>query len=86
MNADQINELKDTFRRAMLDWDVAVSVTIFDEDYADVSFKLWGTDIEGCFRLEKNKWVVGHDCPHYITNSTTAWQWIAMKLHEKLTA
>ena len=85
MSADQINELRDSFRRAMLDWDVPVSVNVAD-DYADVSFTLWGTKLEGCFYLDKGKWSNNHDCPHYITNRESVWQWIAMQLHDKLTA
>ena len=53
MSADQINELRDSFRRAMLDWDVPVSVNVAD-DYADVSFPLWGTKFEGCFHLKQS--------------------------------
>ena len=85
MSADQINELRDTFRAAMLDWDVPVSVTI-EDDTANVSFELWRTKFEGGFCLEKGRWSNGEDCPHYITNSESVWQWIAMKLHDKLTA
>lgn len=33
MSADQINELRDLFRRSMLDWDVVVSAQV-EEDYA----------------------------------------------------
>lgn len=85
MSADQINELRDTFRRAMLDWDVSVSIQVIDETWVDLAFILWGTSIEGSFYLDGDQWS-DEDCPHYITNSTTAWQWIAMKLHNKLTA
>ena len=85
MSADQINKLRDTFRSAMLDWDVAVSVTL-DDDTANVSFELWLTKIEGSFYLEKGQWTNDHDCPHYITNKESVWQWIAMQLHYKLTA
>lgn len=85
MSADQINNLRDTFRVAMLDWDVPVSVTI-EDDTANVSFELWLTKFEGSFYHEKGKWANSHDCPHYITNGESVWQWIAMQLHEKLTA
>lgn len=85
MTADQINELRDEFRRAMLDWDVPVGVTI-DDDTANVSFELWGVKIEGGFYLDSGKWNDGGDCPHVISDKLTAWQWIAMQLHEKLTA
>ncbi len=83
MTADQINALRDTFRVAMLDWDVPVSVTI-EDDYAIVRFTLWGTKLEGWFNLEKGQWSDGNDCPHYITNSESVWQWIAMDLHNQL--
>lgn len=68
----------------MLDWDVLVSVSI-EEDYAEVSFILWGIKLEGCFYLDGDKWNNNHDCPHYITGNTSVWQWIAMELHKKLT-
>jgi len=85
MTLDQINELRDTFRVAMLDWDVPVSVTI-DEDEATVSFELWLIKFEGSFFLHDGKWTNDHDCPHFITNQVSVWHWIAMKLHNKLTA
>lgn len=87
MSADQINELRDTFRVAMLGWDVPVSVTI-EDDAANVAFELWGTKFEGSFYLTPtgDEWKTSDDCPHYITNGESAWQWIAMKLHDKLTA
>lgn len=83
--ADQINNLRDSFRRAMLDWDVVVSVKIEDL-YADVDFHLWGTRFEGTFTIIKNTWATLSDCPHEIKGSISVWQWIAMKLHEKITA
>jgi hypothetical protein len=86
MSADRINTLRDTFRVAMLDWDVPVSVTI-EDDCASVCFTLWGTKLEGSFEhLEDDEWSDGNDCPHYIKNTESVWQWIAMKLHDKLTA
>lgn len=85
MTADQINDLRDTFRSAMLDWDVPVSVKV-EDDYAEVSFTLWRTKFEGSFWLEKDQWSDGEDCPHHITDHTAVWQWIAMQLHNKLTA
>jgi hypothetical protein len=85
MSADQINELRDTFRVAMLNWDVLVSITA-EDDTASVSFELWTTKFEGSFYLEKGQWTNGHDCPHFITDSESVWQWIAMQLHNKLTA
>lgn len=85
MTSDQINELRDTFCRAMLDWDVPVSVTV-DDDAANVSFELWRTKIEGCLYLNEVVWTDGEDCPHLITDSESVWQWIAMQLHDKLTA
>lgn len=83
MTADQINDLRDTFRSAMLDWDVPVSVKAGD-DYANVTFTLWGTEFEGCFHLDHGKWNDNYDCPHYIERPSHVWIWIAMKLHEKL--
>ncbi len=85
MTSDQINELRDTFRVAMLDWDVPVSVTI-DDDTANVTFELWMTKFEGSFFPHHGKWANNHDCPHFITSRESVWQWIAMKLHDKLTA
>jgi hypothetical protein len=85
MTADQINELRDNFRVALLDWDVPVSVTI-EDDYAIVRFTLWGTKIEGWFQRHKNQWITNPDCPHAITGSTSVWQWIATHLHERLPA
>jgi len=85
MNIEQINELRDTFRVAMLNWDVPVSITI-EDDAANVSFELWTTKFEGSFYLEKGQWTNGHDYPHYITDSMSVWQWIVMQLHKKLTA
>lgn len=86
MSADQINELRDTFRVAMLGWDVPVSVTI-EDNTANVTFELWGTKFEGSFEhMEDNEWSDGNDCPHYIKDSESVWQWIAMQLHDKLTA
>ncbi len=79
MTADQINALRDIFRVAMLNWDVPVSVTI-------VRFTLWGTKLDGWFNLKKGQWSDGNDCPHYITNSESVWQWIAMELHNQLPA
>lgn len=81
MNSDQINTLRDIFRVALLDWDVPVSVTI-EHDHAIVRFTLWGTELEGWFSLDHGKWQYNPDCPHYITNSLSAWQWIAMELHQ----
>lgn len=85
MNADQINELRDLFRRSMLDWDVSVSVKVMDV-IVYVSFDLWQTRLEGSFYLSDNQWAENFDCPHYITNRESVWQWIAMQLHAKLTA
>jgi hypothetical protein len=84
MKIEQINELRDTFRSAMLNWDVPVSLTI-EDDAANVSFELWQTKFEGGFYLEKGQWSNGHDCPYFITDSESVWQWIAMHLHDKLT-
>ena len=82
MTINQINALRDTFRAAMLDWDVPVSITI-EDDTANVSFKLWRTKFEGNFNhVENDKWSDGNDCPHYIENSESVWQWIAMQLHD----
>lgn len=85
MTADQINELRDTFRLAVIDWDVPVSVTI-EHDCVNVAFELWGTKFEGDFYLAGEKWSNNHDYPHYTTNGESVWQWIAMQLHDKLTA
>jgi len=87
LDADQINSLRDAFRVAMLDWDVPVSVVFDAEDKtADVSFDLWGTKFKGTFALVGREWQTLGDCPHVISDRLAAWQWIAMKLHEKLTA
>lgn len=84
MTSDQINELRHKFRSAMLDWDVSVSV-IIDNDLANVSFELWETQFKGGFYwLEDDEWSDGEDCPHYITDSESVWQWIAMQLYDKL--
>ncbi len=87
MTSDQINELRDTFRVAMLDWDVPVSV-IFDteDETAVVSFELWGTKFEDTLALVGREWQTLGDCPHVISDKLTAWQWIAMQLHNKLPA
>ncbi len=85
MTSDQINDLRDTFRRAMLDWDVPVSAN-FTDDEIDITFELWSTKFEGSFYCSDGKWTNGHDCPHFITNRESVWQWIAMQLHDKLTA
>jgi hypothetical protein len=85
MNIEQINELRDTFRSAMLNWDVSVTITA-EDDAANVSFELWLTKFDGSFYLEKGQWTNDHDCPHYITDHKSVWQWIAMRLHSKLTA
>lgn len=63
MTADQINELRDTFRVAMMDWDVPVSVKI-DDDYAEVSFELWRTKFEASFCLHNDTWQTLDDCAH----------------------
>lgn len=83
INIDQANELRDTFRLAMIGWDVTVSVTI-EHDYANVTFELWKTKFEGAFYLVGEGWITDFDCPHYIINSETVWQWISMQLHDKL--
>lgn len=84
MNADDINDIRDIFRDALLDWDVPVSVQVVDENSVEVKFTLWGTFISGDFYLEKGQWSDGNDCPHFLDGETTVWQWIAMKLHEKI--
>jgi hypothetical protein len=85
MSADQINELRDTFRVALMLWDVPVSVTI-EDDAANVTFELWLTKFEGTFYPKGDEWKTSDDCPHYITNGESVWQWIAMQLHDKLTS
>lgn len=85
MSADQINELRDTFRVAMMDWDVPVSVKIID-DMAKVSFELWRTQFQGSFYVVGEQWQTADDCPHSITNGESVWQWISMQLYDKLTA
>jgi hypothetical protein len=85
MNIEQINELRDTFRAAMLNWDVPVSAKV-SGDEIDISFELWRVKFEGSFSLEKGQWNNGYDCPHYITDHESVWQWIAMHLYDKLTA
>lgn len=67
----------------MLDWEVPVSVVVIN-DLANVSFNLWGTEFKGGFHLLKDEWVDSKDFPHYITDSQSVWQWIAMQLHGKL--
>lgn len=86
MTSDQINELRDTFRVALMGWDVPVSAKTVDTDTIDISFELWLTKFEGCFSIHSGEWSDGEDCPHYITNGESVWQWIAMQLHNKLPA
>lgn len=86
MTSDQINELRDTFRVAMLNWDVPVSITVADEEMVYVTFELWKVKYDGSFYLSDGQWTNDFDCPHYITNGESVWQWIAMQLHDKLTA
>lgn len=84
MDADQINSLRETFRRAMLDWDVPISV-VLEDDYANVSFELWGKSLSGTFDLENGIWQTLGDCPHSIDSLTSVWQWIAMQFHKQIT-
>jgi hypothetical protein len=84
MTSDQINDLHDTFRSAMLDWDVSVSAKVADENHIDISFELWAHKLEGSFELIKDKWSDGQDCPHYIGDCESVWIWIAMQLSNKI--
>jgi hypothetical protein len=85
MTSDQINELRDTFSTALLDWGVQVSVKI-EDDAANVSFELWSTKFEASLFLHDGRWTNDYDCPHFVEDSESVWQWIAMHLHDKLTA
>jgi len=84
MTLEQINDLRETFRRSMLDWDVPVSVEIND-GYADLSFELWGNKLSGSFQLDDRcQFETLDDCPHTINGAVAAWQWIAMQLHKMI--
>lgn len=80
MNDEQIIGLRETFKSAMSDWDVTVSTSATDDQYASVEFTLWGRQFAGEFSRSPKGWDNGEDCPHYITDSESVWQWIAMQL------
>jgi len=86
MKQDDINLLEELFHDAMMDWDVNPIVSRADEDTACISFELWGTLFEGDFIMSHGHIVTPDDCPHRIDNHESVWQWIAMQLHDKLTA
>ncbi len=80
MNAEKLISLRETFKSAMSDWDVDVSVAENADEYASVEFALCGRQFAGEFSLSPSGWENGEDCPHYITDSESVWQWIAMQL------
>jgi hypothetical protein len=84
MTSDEINDLRDIFRSAMIDWDVSISVKVEDENSINISFEIWTHRIEGGFKLYKDRWSDGQDCPHYIDDFESVWIWIAMKLSDKI--
>ena len=84
MTIEQINDLRNTFRVAMLDLDVPVYVE-FNDECADVSFELWGSDLSGSFQLDQNnEWGTLDDFPHTIDGGVAVWQWIAMQFHKMI--
>ena len=83
--SNTINNLRDLFRCALLDWDVPVSVKYCAEDELyTVRFILWGHTIEGEFTADsEDEWETLDDCPHRLEDSISVWQWVAMKLADK---
>ena len=83
--SDTINNLRDLFRSALIDWDVPVSVKYCDQDELyTVRFTLWGHTLEEEFAADSEQsWETLDDCPHRLTDLISVWQWVAMKLADK---